>query len=306
MDYKYIINAEISKETIDILFKIINYNILDKYKEVILSNDTMLKLKNTKIDIFKEDNIINLIGYFLIKENIIQTINKLSFINIQLNELPHWVTKAKNLHSLFLCNNKLGNDESLKYISKLKKIENLNISKNNLNILTIKLKKLYNLKYVSLTYNEITYIKNLPKNIINIDLSYNLLQEVPLCLNKSLNKLNYLNLSNNLLSKIPNTFFDLINLITINFNYNKKLEINDSDILKLLNFKNLVNMYFDNTCIDKSKIKLLLANHPRYNIIFNTFNTNLNTPSDTDSNIEIDSDFQILPTCKGILELWPT
>ena len=240
-DIKYLINLT----DLDITYNKIT-NIPEEIKYLIAR-------KSGRIRPFWPTNLIKLNFY----ENLIEFIPEEIKYLIKLKELDLSFNKIKNiskdikylitrksepflptnLEELVLINNEI---ESIEEIKQLTNLQILNLSDNNINIITNKIKYLKNLTDLKLCNNKIKIIPEEIKYLIKIKfiiLSDNQIEIIPEEI-KYLTSLTFLNLSNNKIKIIPKEIESLINLQDLNLNYNLIVNI-PSEISYLINLESL-------------------------------------------------------------------
>ncbi len=156
--------------------------------------------------------------------------------NKNLEEIPEWVFKLKNLETLSLYNNKI--TKIPEWLSKLVNLKVLLLSNNKITKIPEWVFKLKNLEILSLYNNKITeipeWISKLEK-LKDLSLSDNQIIKIPEWIFK-LKKLKDLSLSGNKITKIPEWISKLIKLESLGLSRNQITEI-PKWISKLVNLK---------------------------------------------------------------------
>ncbi|XP_014280647.1 podocan isoform X4 [Halyomorpha halys] len=120
-------------------------------------------------------------------------------------------------------------------LTKFYNVSNLNLSENN--ITYINLSQFHNIKFVNLSHNSINKFIDVISNLTQLDLSYNLIEDLSENVSK-LNKLSHLYVRNNQISSITNFSSTSLKFLDASENKIEKLTIGNSPSLRQLTLSN--------------------------------------------------------------------
>jgi len=227
-----------------------NIGYLEQLNILILNNNNLKILPNTFFRL-KHLELLNLSFNQFQSIDTMKNLFYLKYFYMNSNPLktfPILLNTCLNLEDISLSNIQLNqmNNITLEYFHQFSKLKKLNLSKNNLNNQFIYLlnQKFDYLEELNFQFNQFTNIFSLISNMKSLyllDLSSNLLTNIPECLNSKLKilRLSYnnininendclylkhiieLDLDHNQIKQLPNEFIQCLNLQLLNLSFNK-------------------------------------------------------------------------------------
>jgi len=243
---------QITQETIDAFSTLTNVKKIDFNQCGYDLNLNFSKLKNMKsltkliISYYNGNSPSQPLGEF--PESLCQ-IKQLKELKVrdQLTFIPKCINKLKNLENLDLSNNEI--KEIPSELGDLSKLKYLDLSENDLTTISSSLKNLSKLNYLNISLNKLTSISSgiyKLKNVETLDLSYNSITKITSNL-KNMTNLKELNLSSNEITEISSSISKVENLVSLDLSFNKinctiPKSLNDLQKLEYINLSGNIDI----------------------------------------------------------------
>jgi leucine-rich repeat protein SHOC2 len=257
----------------------INFTYATGERLIFININDIIKFPKEKFDEIIDISIVNINDIELIYK-ILSQLQNLKYLNLSSNFLHNINCNLEfnKLKKLYICNNFLMNID----LNHLIELKSLFLTNNN--IIDLNVKKCTNLKKLCISsnnlyniHNDVYQIKNLDvlylfhnniddisklhelSNLKILDLSFNKIESIPSHLFENLTKLEYLNLSNNKISLLPENIENCKYLTNLTLNNNEIIQLPKTiGFLKKLNY---LDLYNNNLCTLPNSYCLLNLNY---------------------------------------------
>lgn len=164
--------------------------------------------------------------HILIKSGILPTIKIIELNSCNLKLLPIWLSYCLDIEDLFLSKNNLSSIDVFTYIAKANKMQLLDVSYNEFSKIPKYIDNFTCLQILRFDNNHLDNNKSLKLlgklvNLIQLDLSYNLLEDIPEDVFVNLKLLKILNINHNKLTSLPKSLEKLNKLYHLGVMNNK-------------------------------------------------------------------------------------